>query len=138
MGFMWQPRIRWRRRRTCNGEQLHTRRELPEYHLTLTPTLRRGPARSAPNYLLLLSMAVQDLILVRIALRAGGRVCGGKPLAQLDVPAGRGRLLLITGTRKTPPETRGTGFATICKQRCVTSNQRHFLSDKTHFFKQSR
>nr|VUD26998.1 regulatory protein [Salmonella sp. NCTC 7297] len=60
-------------------EQLHTWRELRlNTYLESNANITRGPAWSAPNYLLLLSMAVSGIWLVRIALRAGGRVCGGK------------------------------------------------------------
>ncbi len=65
------------------GTTAYPRELRPNTYLNLTPTLRRGPASSAPNYLLLLSMAVMDL-LVRIALRAGvEEFAAEKPLARL-------------------------------------------------------
>ncbi len=106
------------------------RRELRlNTYLDSNANITRGPARSAPNYLLLLSMAVQGFGWCVLPCALVEEFAAEKPLAQLDVLAGRGRLLLICcGTRKRRPERRGTGFATICSRNKLRHRQISVIS----------
>lgn len=111
-------------------EQLHTRRELRlNTYLESNANITRGPARSAPNYLLLLSMAVQGFGWCVLPCALVEEFAAEKPLAQLEVLAGRGRLLLICcGTRRRRPERQGTGFATICSRNKLRHRQISVIS----------
>lgn len=60
-------------------EQLHTWRELRlNTYLDSNANITRGPAWSAPKLFITVEHGGSGIWLVRIALRAGGRVCGGK------------------------------------------------------------
>ncbi|EDA9786267.1 LysR family transcriptional regulator, partial [Salmonella enterica subsp. enterica serovar Java] len=68
-------------------EQLHTWRELRlNTYLDSNANITRGPAWSAPNYLLLLSMAVQGFGWCVLPCALVEEFAAEKPLAQLDVP----------------------------------------------------
>lgn len=90
-------------------EQLHTRRELRlNTYLDSNANITRGPARSAPNYLLLLSMAVQGFGWCVLPCALVEEFAAEKPLAQLDVPGWpRAIAIDLLWNKKTPPGTAG-------------------------------
>lgn len=90
-------------------EQLHTWRELRlNTYLESNANITRGPAWSAPNYLLLLSMAVQGFGWCVLPCALVEEFAAEKPLAQLDVPGWpRAIAIDLLWNKKTPPGTAG-------------------------------
>ncbi|EKT5021706.1 LysR family transcriptional regulator [Salmonella enterica] len=90
-------------------EQLHTWRELRlNTYLESNANITRGPAWSAPNYLLLLSMAVQGFGWCVLSCALVEEFAAEKPLAQLDVPGWpRAIAIDLLWNKKTPPGTAG-------------------------------
>ncbi len=86
-------------------------------------------------------MAVQGIWLVRIALRAGGRVCGGKTAGAAGCSGWPGRCLLILAMEQENAARNGENWLRYHLQRNKLRHRqikRHFLCDKNSLFKQSR
>lgn len=57
--YTWRYRILWRLKKNCSGNSCIRRELRLNTYLESGTNVARGPVWSAPNYLLLLSMAVQ-------------------------------------------------------------------------------
>lgn len=83
-------------RKTIQREQLHSWRELRlNTYIDNREMIARGPVWSAPNYLLLLSMAVQGFGWCSLPCALVEEFATEKPLVQLDVLAGQRQFLSI-------------------------------------------
>lgn len=96
-------------------EQLHTWRELRlNTYLESGTNVARGPVWSAPNYLLLLSMAVQGFGWCALPCALVEEFAAEKPLVQLMLLAGqRLSLSICCGIRNHRLAWREVGCATI-------------------------
>ncbi|WP_336219688.1 LysR family transcriptional regulator [Citrobacter amalonaticus] len=90
-------------------DQLHSWRELRlNTYLDNRDQLARGPVWSAPNYLLLLSMAVQGFGWCALPCALVEEFAAEKPLVQLDVPGWPKAISIdLLWNRKSPPGVAG-------------------------------
>lgn len=95
--------------KTLQWEQLHTWRELRlNTYLDNRDQLARGPVWSAPNYLLLLSMAVQGFGWCALPCALVEEFAAEKPLVQLDIPGWPKAISIdLLWNRKSPPGVAG-------------------------------
>lgn len=91
-------------------DRLHTWRELRlNTYLDNGAQLARGPVWSAPNYLLLLSMAVQGFGWCALPCALVEEFAAEKPLVQLDVPGWpRAISIDLLWNKKSPPGAAGS------------------------------
>lgn len=91
-------------------DQLHTWRELRlNTYIDHGAQLARGPVWSAPNYLLLLSMAVQGFGWCALPCALVEEFAAEKPLVQLDVPAWPKAIAIdLLWNKKSPPGVAGS------------------------------
>lgn len=97
-----QEKLQW--------EQLHTWRELRlNTYLESGTNVARGPVWSAPNYLLLLSMAVQGFGWCALPCALVEEFAAGKPLVQLQVPGWPKAISIdLLWNKKSPPGVAGS------------------------------
>lgn len=90
-------------------DQLHTWRELRlNTYIDRGAQLTRGPVWSAPNYLLLLSMAVQGFGWCALPCALVEEFAAEKPLVQLDVPGWPKAIAIdLLWNKKSPPGAAG-------------------------------
>lgn len=90
-------------------DQLHTWRELRlNTYIDHGAQLARGPVWSAPNYLLLLSMAVQGFGWCALPCALVEEFAAEKPLVQLDVPGWPKAIAIdLLWNKKSPPGAAG-------------------------------
>ncbi|HIF4731184.1 TPA: LysR family transcriptional regulator [Citrobacter amalonaticus] len=91
-------------------DQLHTWRELRlNTYIDHGAQLARGPVWSAPNYLLLLSMAVQGFGWCALPCALVEEFAAEKPLVQLDVPGWPKAIAIdLLWNKKSPPGVAGS------------------------------
>lgn len=96
--------------KTLQWDQLHTWRELRlNTYLESGASVARGPAWSAPNYLLLLSMAVQGFGWCALPCALVEEFAAEKPLVQLDVPGWPKAISIdLLWNKKSPPGAAGS------------------------------
>ncbi|WP_057103051.1 LysR family transcriptional regulator [Citrobacter freundii] len=97
-----QEKLQW--------EQLHTWRELRlNTYLESGTNVARGPVWSAPNYLLLLSMAVQGFGWCALPGALGEEFAAEKPLVQLKLPGWPKAISIdLLWNKKSPPGVAGS------------------------------
>lgn len=97
-----QEKLQW--------EQLHTWRELRlNTYLESGTNVARGPVWSAPNYLLLLSMAVQGFGWCALPCALVEEFAAEKPLVQLQVPGWPKAISIdLLWNKKSPPGVAGS------------------------------
>ena len=97
-----QEKLQW--------EQLHTWRELRlNTYLESGTNVARGPVWSAPNYLLLLSMAVQGFGWCALPCALGEEVAAEKTLVQLKLPGWPKAISIdLLWNKKSPPGVAGS------------------------------
>ncbi|MBJ8362972.1 LysR family transcriptional regulator [Citrobacter cronae] len=97
-----QEKLQW--------EQLHTWRELRlNTYLESGTNVARGPVWSAPNYLLLLSMAVQGFGWCALPCALVEEFAAEKPLVQLQVPSWPKAISIdLLWNKKSPPGVAGS------------------------------
>lgn len=97
-----QEKLQW--------EQLHTWRELRlNTYLESSTNVLRGPVWSAPNYLLLLSMAVQGFGWCALPCALVEEFAAEKPLVQLHVPGWPKAISIdLLWNKKSPPGVAGS------------------------------
>ncbi|HCB2208343.1 TPA: LysR family transcriptional regulator [Citrobacter farmeri] len=91
-------------------DQLHTWRELRlNTYIDHGAQLARGPVWSAPNYLLLLSMAVQGFGWCALPCALVEEFAAEKPLVQLDIPGWPKAIAIdLLWSKKSPPGAAGS------------------------------
>lgn len=91
-------------------EQLHTWRELRlNTYLESGTNVARGPVWSAPNYLLLLSMAVQEFGWCALPCALVEEFAAEKPLVQLKIPGWPKAISIdLLWNKKSPPGVAGS------------------------------
>ncbi|WP_313326909.1 LysR family transcriptional regulator [Enterobacter oligotrophicus] len=92
------------------ADELHGWRELRlNTYLEREPTLARGPVWSAPNYLLLLSMAVQGFGWCALPCALVDEFAAAKSLVQLNVPGWPRTIAIdLLWNKRTPPGVAGS------------------------------
>lgn len=95
--------------KTIQREQLHSWRELRlNTYIDNREMIARGPVWSAPNYLLLLSMAVQGFGWCSLPCALVEEFATEKPLVQLDVPGWPKAISIdLLWNKKSPPGAAG-------------------------------
>ncbi|EPJ5577386.1 LysR family transcriptional regulator [Citrobacter farmeri] len=91
-------------------DQLHTWRELRlNTYIDHGAQLARGPVWSAPNYLLLLSMAVQGFGWCALPCALVEEFAAEKPLVQMDIPGWPKAIAIdLLWSKKSPPGAAGS------------------------------
>lgn len=107
--YTWRHRIRWRLKKNCSGSS-YTRRELRlNTYLESGTNVARGPVWSAPNYLLLLSMAVQGFGWCALPCALVEEFAAEKPLVQLKLPGWPKAISIdLLWNKKSPPGVAGS------------------------------
>jgi DNA-binding transcriptional LysR family regulator len=106
-------------------DQLHTWRELRlNTYIDHGAQLARGPVWSAPNYLLLLSMAVQGFGWCALPCALVEEFAAEKPLVQLDVPGWPKAIAIdLLWNKKSPPGAAGSWLRYHLQQGSVPGRE---------------
>ena len=106
-------------------DQLHTWRELRlNTYIDHGAPLARGPVWSAPNYLLLLSMAVQGFGWCALPCALVEEFAAEKPLVQLDVPGWPTAIAIdLLWNKKSPPGVAGSWLRYHLQQGSVPGRE---------------
>jgi DNA-binding transcriptional LysR family regulator len=130
MAIYVAPSIRWRRNMT-QADELHGWRELRlSTYLERETTLARGPVWSAPNYLLLLSMAVQGFGWCALPCALVDEFAAAKSLVQLNVPGWpRAIGIDLLWNKRSPPASPEAGCVSICRMHANPVIKLTFLNN---------